>query len=87
MCVMELSIIITSYKNPELLRVCLDSIKKNFSLENYEIIVADSQTEEDTELMMREEYPEIKFFPFKANVGFQELVKKGKGRLEILPTL
>jgi len=55
----------------------LDSIKKNFSLENYEIIVADSQTEEDTELMMREEYPEIKFFPFKANVGFQELVKKG----------
>jgi GT2 family glycosyltransferase len=74
---MELSIIITSYRNPELLKVCLDSIKKNFSGGNYEIIVVDSQTQEDTELMMREEYPEIKFFPFAKNIGFQELVKKG----------
>ena len=74
---MELSIIITSYRNPELLKVCLDSIKKNFSGGNYEIIVVDSQTEEDTELMMREEYPEINFFPFAKNIGFQELVKKG----------
>ena len=60
---MELSIIITSFRNPELLKVCLDSIKKNCSLENYEIIVADSETQEKTEMMMREEYPEIKFFP------------------------
>jgi hypothetical protein len=74
---MELSIIITSYRNPELLKVCLESIKRNYSGKNYEISVADSQTQEETELMMREEYPEIKFFPFKKNVGFQELVKKG----------
>jgi hypothetical protein len=74
---MELSIIITSYRNPELLKVCLDSIKKNFSSGNYEIIVVDSQTQEDTEMMMREEYPRIKLFPFKKNIGFQELVKKG----------
>lgn len=26
---------------------------------------------------MREDYPDIKFFPFEKNVGFQELVKKG----------
>ena len=74
---MELSIIITSYRNPELLKICLNSIKNNFSGGNYEIIVVDSQTEEDTALMMREEYPEIVFFPFSENVGFQELVKKG----------
>lgn len=72
---MKLSIIITSYRNPELLKVCIDSIRKNTALPNYEIIVADSQTEELTELMMREEYPEIKFLPFKENVGFQHLVK------------
>ncbi len=76
---MELSIIITSYRNPELLKVCLNSIKKNYSKTDYEIIVANSQTEEDTTIMMREEYPEIKFFPFKKNVGFQELVKQGIG--------
>lgn len=74
---MELSIIITSYRNPELLKVCLESIKRNFSGRDYEIIVTDSQTQEDTAMLMREEYPEIKFFPFRKNVGFQELVKKG----------
>lgn len=74
---MELSIIITSYKNPELLRVCIDSIRKNLTLADYEIIVADSCTEEKTEMMMREDYPEANFIPFRENVGFQRLVKDG----------
>lgn len=73
---MELSIIITSYKNPELLRVCIDSIRRNYTGQDFEIVVADSDTQEKTELMMREDYPEISFFPFKKNVGFQALVKK-----------
>ena len=74
---MELSIIITSYKNPDLTKVCIDSIRRNCSLGSYEIIVADSETGEKTKLMMREDYPEIKFFPFEKNMGFQELVRKG----------
>ena len=74
---MELSIIITSHKNPELLKVCLDALKKNISLDDYELIVADSETEEPTELMMREDYPQIKFLPCKENVGFQFLVNRG----------
>jgi len=72
---MELSIIVTSYKNPELLKVCIDSIKKNIEIREFEIIVADSATEEKTELMMNDEYPDVKFVPFKKNVGFQHLVK------------
>lgn len=72
---MELSIIITSYKNPELLKVCIDSIKKNIEILDYEIIVADSATEEKTDLMMADEYPDIKFVSYKQNVGFQHLVK------------
>ncbi|MEI8343436.1 MAG: glycosyltransferase family 2 protein [Candidatus Moraniibacteriota bacterium] len=74
---MDLSIIITSYKNPQLLKVCLDSVKKNIGKLSFEIIVVDSQTQEDTEMIMREDYPEIKFFPFSENVGFQALIKKG----------
>ncbi len=76
---MELSIIITGYKNPDLLRLCLDYIERNFSYDKsrYEIIVVYSATDETTEMMMREDYSEIKFFPFKKNVGFQALVKKG----------
>lgn len=78
---MELSVVITGYKNPELLKLCIDSIQKDFYFEKnkYEIIVTYSEAEETTEMMMREDYPEIKFFPFKKNVGFQALVKKGIG--------
>ena len=75
---MDLSIIITSYKNPQLLKVCLDSLKQCAQEGiSFEIIVADSATEEDSEMMMREDYPEVSFFAFKDNVGFQALVKKG----------
>jgi GT2 family glycosyltransferase len=74
---MDLSIVVTSYKNPQLLKVCLDSIIRNVQGISYELIVADGQTEEDTELMMREEYPNVVFFAFEKNVGFQALLKKG----------
>lgn len=74
---MELSIIITSYKNPELLKVCIDSIKKNVEKVNYEIIVADSATEEKTTLMMDGDYPEIKFIASKENIGFSGTVNNG----------
>lgn len=74
---MELSIIITNYKNPELLKVCIDSIKKNVTGVDYEIIVADSATEEDTELMMRDDYPEVRFIPSKENIGFGRTVENG----------
>lgn len=74
---MELSIVITSYRNPELLKLCLDSVKKYGVFSEREIIVADSASEEDTEIMMREEYPDVKFFPFKKNAGFQALLEKG----------
>ncbi|KKU55753.1 MAG: Glycosyltransferase [Candidatus Moranbacteria bacterium GW2011_GWE1_49_15] len=74
---MNLSIIVTSYKNPDLLKVCLNSIRESLGNFEYELIVADSETEERTELMMREDFPDVKFFPFEKNVGFQALLKKG----------
>ena len=74
---MELSIIITSYRNPQLLKVCLDSIREHAADIEHETIVADGQTQEDTEMMMREEFPEVRFFPFEKNVGFQALLEKG----------
>jgi len=73
----ELSIIVTSYKNPPVLRLCLESLRKNVLCKNYEILVLDSSTEEDTEMMMREDFPDVKFFPFKNNLGFSKLVNNG----------
>jgi len=73
----ELSIIITSYKNPAVLRLCLESLKKNVLCDNYEILVLDSATEENTEILMREEFLEINFFPHSENLGFAKLVNDG----------
>ncbi len=73
----DVSIVICSYKSPELLRLCIESIQRNVKDITYEIIVADSATEEPTAMMMREDFPEIRFFSFKENVGFQRLVRKG----------
>lgn len=72
----ELTIAINNYKNPELLKLCLDSIRQNVSAD-YELIVADSETGEETSMMMREDYPDVKFFPFRENVGFQVMLNKG----------
>ncbi|MDD5396779.1 MAG: glycosyltransferase family 2 protein [Candidatus Moranbacteria bacterium] len=74
---MELSIIVANYRNPELLKVCLDSIKKCAANVSCELIVADGETQEDTEMLMRENFADVKFFPFKDNVGFQAMVRKG----------
>jgi len=74
---MELSIIVTNYGNPELLRLCLDSIKKCVTDVAYELIVADSETREDTEIMMREDFSNVKFFSDKHNIGFMACAEKG----------
>lgn len=74
---MKLSIIVTSYKNPQLLKVCLNSVVEHAKGLDYELISVDSETQEETQSMMREEFPLVRFFPFVQNVGFQGLLKKG----------
>lgn len=85
-----MTIAINGYKSPELLRLCLQALYRelkgvDFS---YEVIVADSETEEATELIMREEFPQARFFPFMANVGFKTLfnisLEEAKGKYVFL---
>ncbi len=80
------TVAVNGYKNPELLRLCLSTLYREFAQVPfaYEVIVADSETGEDTELIMREEFPEARFFPFADNVGFRTLfnisVSEAKGK-------
>lgn len=69
---MTLSIIIVHYKNRELLKLCLKSIRSCLTGENldYEVLVTDSQAEPETETMLAEEFPHTKYFPFQKNVGY-----------------
>lgn len=75
----DLTIAINGYKNPVLLRQCIQSIQESLadSPLSSEIIACDSATEDDTKIMMRQEFPELRFFPFEKNVGFKTLFNTG----------
>lgn len=72
----EVSIAVNSYRSPELLRLCLRAIRQELkhAAFGYEVLVVDSATEEDTEMLLREEFPEVRFFPHAENVGFGQLI-------------
>ena len=74
---MMLSIIITHHKTPELLDLCLKSIEDTIGNIDYEIIVLDSESEEKTEQIIKEKYPEVKIIPFKKNLGYSKIVNTG----------
>lgn len=78
-----LSILITSYKNASLLRLCIESFRKNLKRLDYEIIVADSETTEEIRDLMKEKFSEIDFISNKKNLGFgrlfNQLLKKARG--------
>lgn len=76
---MSLSIIIVHYKSPELLKLCLDSVWKHLLLrgKNIEVVVIDSQAQSETEEMLLEKFPWIKYAPFKENIGYAVGVNEG----------
>ena len=82
---LKCSVIVNHYRTPEILRICLRSVKENLKNASFkwEIIVTDSATIEKTEEMMGEEFPDIIFIPAKENIGFGKsiniAIKKARG--------
>ncbi|MFH1966366.1 MAG: glycosyltransferase family 2 protein [Patescibacteria group bacterium] len=72
-----LSIIITHYQTPVLLKLCLKSIQENIGQLDHEIIVADSQSKKETNDLLKEEFPQVKLISFLKNVGYAKLVNEG----------
>ena len=72
-----LSIIITHHQTPVLLKLCLKSIKENIGELKHEIIVADSQSKEKDQEMIKEKFPQVKFISFSKNVGYAKIVNAG----------
>lgn len=73
---MKLSIIIVNYKTPALLKLCIKSILESSNLEP-EIIVVDNESQEETQEMMREDFPYVSFVPVKENIGYAKAVNIG----------
>ncbi len=74
---MLFSIIITHYKTPDLLKLCLKSIQENTQNLPKEIFVVDSAADEETEEFIKNDFPEISYISFKKDVGFAKLVNAG----------
>src|SRR3989344_4465788 len=77
-----LSIIILSYKNPALLRLCLSSFAKSLSADlDYEIIVVDNETSFETQSVVTDEFQDkfknIKLIPLQHNYGYTRGVNEG----------
>lgn len=71
---MKLSILITNHETPELLALCLKSIKNTLKNIDYEIIVLDSESNEKTKEIL---WFEIKLISFKKNLGYSKIVNTG----------
>ncbi len=75
---MTLSIIIVNFKSRELLKLCLQSLAKHLppNIET-ETLVVDSQAEEETGEMIREDFPGVRYYPQIKNVGYAKGVNLG----------
>ncbi len=74
---MIVSIIITHYKTPEFLKLALRYAERACAGIESEIIVVDSDADDETKTLMREEFPTVCYIPFAANVGYAKLVNRG----------
>ncbi len=70
------TIAINSYRNAPMLRLCIKSVQETAKDLDYELIVADSATQDDTRDLMRQEFPSVTFLPDKKNIGFGAMVNK-----------
>jgi len=80
-----LSIIVTHHQTPILLKLCLKSIEENIASfganrdgqVNYEIIVVDSESQPETEELIRNKFNQVKLISFSKNVGYAKIVNEG----------
>lgn len=67
---MDVSIIIVSYNTRDLLYNCINSIYSNNIQCDYEVIVVDNNSQDDSCKMLREEFPQVKLIESPQNLGF-----------------
>ncbi|GAG85702.1 unnamed protein product, partial [marine sediment metagenome] len=65
-----ISVIIVTYNNQDQIRDCLISIKKRFNNSNYEVIIVDNLSKDQTTDIIIKEYPWVKLIKSKKNLGF-----------------
>ncbi|MDG2195014.1 MAG: glycosyltransferase family 2 protein [Polaribacter sp.] len=66
----ELSIIIVNYNGEKYLKDCLESVYKNCSSIDFEVVIIDNKSSDDSILFIKKNYPEITLIESEENLGF-----------------
>lgn len=84
----DLSIILVNYRTKELLLNCLRSINKETTEVEYEIIVVDNASNDDSKICILKEFPKVIWIQMEYNSGFaranNEGIKKSSGQKILL---
>jgi len=67
---MDVSIIIVNYNTKTLLKQCLVSVFNKTENIDFEIIVVDNASHDDSQQMLKNEFPKVKLIESEKNVGF-----------------
>lgn len=74
---MEISVVITHHRDVDLLRKCLNVLRKELSNIEIEIIVVLSEYQPKMLENFRQEFSEVKFLPFKDNLYYVRSANRG----------
>jgi N-acetylglucosaminyl-diphospho-decaprenol L-rhamnosyltransferase len=84
----ELSILIVTYRNPELTRDCLQAVQRAISTINAEVLVLDNDSPDDTPAMISREFDWLSFERSPTNLGFARannvLAERATGKFILL---
>jgi GT2 family glycosyltransferase len=66
----DVSVVIVSYRVPDLLRACLASIERETSGCSYEVIVVENASGDGSAQLVRDEFPSVRLIALDENIGF-----------------
>ncbi len=72
-----LSVVIVNWNTSEDLKTCLTSLTDRSGILNFEIIVVDNASEDDSVQMVQSKFPEVSIIINKVNLGFAAAVNQG----------
>jgi N-acetylglucosaminyl-diphospho-decaprenol L-rhamnosyltransferase len=66
----DVSVVIVSYRVPELLRACLASVQREAVGCSYEVIVVENASGDGSAELVRDEFPDLRLIALERNIGF-----------------
>ena len=88
---MDLSIIIISYKNAQLISECIRSIYAETHGISFEVIIVDNNSKDGSQEMLLKRFPNVRWIQMGYNSGFaranNEGIRQSKAGIKLLETL